>query len=488
MSRLARARRLVPRVVLVATLLAACQLRWSTPSTNLYGYEDLPPSTGFPVDENVLIGYVDAVDVRAMRAHAWALWAGLTAPSRSTWNGQRLPIFETWYSATEVFEDRYRQGPPAAGPRRFVLQFQVPRQLDVTRSTAATEGAGVMSFVKLNEAAATFVWDNGYYLRATLDGLQRRFDATAAPPEQRQIKPFPRRAVALKPVYWLIKDGASAQSERGLTPLPYWDPTYPAPADGRSPHHLTWAKCVAVDPAGRYPPGSRQRVNCNGTVARPRPVEAEVVGLDRFYTYRLSDREQVQAARTFMRQLSAGAAEQERLVTDPGQRPEIGDYIALMAMHVTTKEMDSWTFQTFWWSPTPDTSPHADGRPAEIRGVWPNYLMCTAYSMVTPRTASGGPHVCFNPYLEADLGPTKPFTVGTRQYPADPMAGTRSNCMHCHARAGWPAYVPGDPYSANLGRIFNEGYLAPDDPYYARITRTDFLWSPVFHSQPRPRP
>lgn len=114
--------------------------------------------------------------------------------------------------------------------------------------------------------------------------------------------------------------------------------------------------------------------------------------------------------------------------------------------------------------------------------------MCTAYSMVTPRTPSGGPHGCFNPYLESDLGPTAPFTVGTQQFPADPMAGTRSNCMHCHARAGWPALVAGNPYSANLGRIANEGYMAPSDPYYARITRTDFLWSLVFHGQPPSKP
>jgi hypothetical protein len=155
-----------------------------------------------------------------------------------------------------------------------------------------------------------------------------------------------------------------------------------------------------------------------------------------------------------------------------------------MAMHVITKEMGDWTFQTFWWSPTPDTAPHADFRPPEVRGVWANYLMCTAYSMVTPRTPSGGPHVCFNPYLETDLGPTKPFTVGGLVYPADPMAGTRSNCMHCHARAGWPALVAGDPASANLGRIANLGYIAPNDPYYAKIVKTDFLWSLIFHAQP----
>jgi hypothetical protein len=193
--------------------------------------------------------------------------------------------------------------------------------------------------------------------------------------------------------------------------------------------------------------------------------------------------EEVAAARRFMRIMSAGANEQERMVTGPRRIPDLGDHIALMAMHVTTKEMDDWTFQTFWWTPTPDAAPHADGRPPGVKGVWANYQMCTAYSMVTPRTPSGSPHVCFNPYLESDLGPTAPFTVGTERYPPDPMAGTRSNCMHCHARAGWPALVPDNPYSANLGRVANLGYLAPNDPYYARITRTDFLWSLVFHAR-----
>jgi hypothetical protein len=49
--------------------------------------------------------------------------------------------------------------------------------------------------------------------------------------------------------------------------------------------------------------------------------------------------------------------------------------------------------------------------------------------------------------------------------------------------------VPGNPNSANLGRIANEGDMAPNDPYYARITKTEFLWSLIFHSQPpQPKP
>jgi hypothetical protein len=42
-----------------------------------------------------------------MREHAWNLWAGITAPSKSTIGDQNIPIFETWHSAIEVFDDHF---------------------------------------------------------------------------------------------------------------------------------------------------------------------------------------------------------------------------------------------------------------------------------------------------------------------------------------------------------------------------------------------
>jgi hypothetical protein len=138
--------------LLAVVLLAACAVMPARLSGNHYVYEDPVAAGGFPVDENILIGYVDAQDLRVMRAHAWKLWAGLTAPSRSTWNGQDLPVFETWYSATEVFEDRYRDR-ASSRPRAFVRKLEVPKQSLHTRSAAAPAGAGVLSFVKLNEPA-----------------------------------------------------------------------------------------------------------------------------------------------------------------------------------------------------------------------------------------------------------------------------------------------------------------------------------------------
>ena len=89
----------------------------------------------------------------------------------------------------------------------------------------------------------------------------------------------------------------------------------------------------------------------------------------------------------------------------------------------------------------------------------------------------GGLPVCFNPYLETDLGPTKAYVLDGKTYPLDPTAGTRSNCMNCHRRAGYPAFEADNPTSANFGRVFNDGFRAPDDPYFAPLVKTDFLWS-----------
>lgn len=459
--------------VLAPTLLSSCLIRALSSSSPTLVAQDIPAGFDFPADENVLLGHVYSENRQAIREHAWNIWAGLTQQSRSTHNGNPLPIWETWYSATEVFEHRYKTSTEPAPRRTFTRHLEIPKQSVHKTSSRNEISAAVMSFVELNQPAAQFIWDNNYYLRSALDDLNARFNENHAPVEQRQIKPLPRTAVALKIVFWLIKNSDSPQSEEGLTALPYWDSNYPPPPDGQTPTHLTWPKCVAVDPAGRYPVGSKQQVTCNGRSG----VEAEVVRLNRFYTSRLTTKEDVENARYFMRVLSGAGGEQERFVTNQGQIPELNDYIVLCAMHVTTKEMDNWTFQTFWWSPTPDAPPYGDFRTPNVTGVWRNYQMCTAYSMVTPRTPTGSPHICFNPYLETDLGPTKPYAVGSRSYPPDPMAGTRSNCMNCHMRAAWPAPPPTNPA--------NDGYIPPHYGGLATYVKTDFLWSLVFHSQPQ---
>ena len=112
-----------------------------------------------------------------------------------------------------------------------------------------------------------------------------------------------------------------------------------------------------------------------------------------------------------------------------------------------------------------------------MRPPFDNYLMCTAYSTVSPRGPGGALPICFNPYLETDLGATKPYVMDGKTFPADPMAGTRANCQNCHRRAAYPAFDPKIPYAADRGHVYNDGYRSPADPYFAKLLKVDFMWS-----------
>jgi hypothetical protein len=456
-------------------LALACSAGAAAQSTaDRYRYQGITSQYGFPLPESTLLAYVLSDDETRVRAHAWDLWTALTAPSESMVDGQRLPVFQTWYSIDEVYNPRGREG---VARRTLRHAFSVPKQSAIANGARGGAPAGLMSFVKLNDAAASFIWDNKYYLTPTLAALNAKFDAQGTSAVERSINPFPVNAAALKLVFWLVKDPQSAQSEKGLTALPVWDPSYPPPPGGAPPMHTTWTNAVAVDPAGRHPEGTLVQVNVNGSVDKPNLKWAPTVSLARFYAHRLTNPQDVADAKVYMTMMSSAAGEQERFVTNAGQTPELGDWIVLLGMHVTTKELGDWTFQTFWWMPEARTGPFASGRPAFVRSPFDNYLMCTAYSTVSPKGPGGALPICFNPYLETDLGATKPYTMDGKTFPADPMAGTRANCQNCHRRAAYPAFDPKIPYAADMGHVYNDGYRSPNDPYFAKLLKVDFMWS-----------
>jgi hypothetical protein len=141
-----------------------------------------------------------------------------------------------------------------------------------------------------------------------------------------------------------------------------------------------------------------------------------------------------------------------------------GDYAVLAAMHVTTKEIVNWTWQTFWWmggKNPPNNFPGSNaGLTANVKGPWRNYATCVAYSMVVPfNDPKGKPVVCFNPFLETS--PNIPD-------------GINSNCMSCHGTARWPGNNNGG-YPATY---LPNGYISFNDPkWFATQTRTDFAWA-----------
>jgi hypothetical protein len=424
----------------------------------------MPDGFGYPANKAELQGWVDNGNLEKMREHAWDIWAAMTAPSDQTYNAQALPVWETWFSGTDV----YINGPldvdeERAFPRHFEQPVQLTHEsLDLTGQDNPEE---VTSFNKFTRESAEFIWDNKYYLQTTLNDLNASWSSNTAI-QDRAIKNFPDKAIATKPVFTLVKQDT-------LNALPYWAGISNETTTNKdAPTPSTWKQCAVIDTSGESAPGTEKEVDCNGQT-----VMAEVVELSDFYHFQLTQAEidnlSSQAAPEF-----AGAV--------------AGDYAVFVAMHVTTREIDNWTWQTFWWSPDPEGTtlppypptesqapvpsypnfPGSGGdRPDSVKPPWDNYIVCTAYSMVVPPqprlngTNEGAlPQICFNPYLETSFS-----TVGKSSIPGTfSDGGINSNCMSCHGRATWGGKTTG--YVSN-------GYYARNSEDFSTTTQLDFSWN-----------
>lgn len=299
-----------------------------------------------------------------------------------------------------------------------------------------------VSGVRYNLETVDHILDNDYQLQATLTALNDEFDEAGTPPLDRDVEAFPPSSVAIKPVYAII-------AAEGLTPLPVWDGPGGKDQSGSGPS--TWTVCVLVDPPSEQGGGTASG-DCNGTVG-----DLAVFDLDDFYHFTLTD------------------AEIESLQATDGcigcYKAKAGDYAAFLAMHVTTREIERWTWQTFWWIPgdfrseLPSSLPDP---PAEVTGVWRSYTGCTAYSMVLPpQPITGGSGagteqlLCYNPYLEPGLGA--------------PVIGVQTNCMACHANANWAQGTA--TTVANAPAYVNDMYVDLGGEQFADVARVDFLWS-----------
>ncbi len=438
-------------LVRTASLLATCAF---AQAQNVVVPQPVPSGYGFPTDAATINGWVNNADVAAMRGHAWNLWAGMTSASGQTSDGATLSVWETWYGTEDLFPQPNLAAAPLTAeallrPRpRALLVFEAPVQFRHTTTAlraAAAAFSNVVSFNKFDPEAATFIVSPQqgpggatfrYNKGASLQDLN-----SAWPPgttgQNRAINEFPVRAIETKPVFRLVK-------ATGLTPQPLWQ----GPAASTNPNNPipeTWTTCVLIDPAG------------SGAVrpATPAEIAAKVNvrsacttflygPLSLFYSFKMTADE---------------ATSFNKAQPGPGGAAA-GDFAVMVAMHVNTKEIPFWTWQTFYWQPTGDTPngfPGSKGdQPSTLAAPWNNYAMCTNYNQ-TVKPGSSTMDVCFSPYLETSS--TIP-------------AGITSNCMSCHGTA---IFGPNPNYPA--------AYAAPidffgDTTYFnATSTHTDFSWA-----------
>jgi len=294
-------------------------------------------------------------------------------------------MWETWPSSEAVLGQ----------PERRLRALKPFRDGD----QVITERLPVMFAVAFDPIAADFVRAHNLGRRAELARLRD---------EHQTMPELPRGAIAIKAVWYAI-------AAHGLTAMPIWDADPASDAHGNADR--TWPRAIAVDPSREIvPAGETAVVALDG-----KRVTAHVVPLAAFIHHAMSSVE-VDAART-----ATG--------TSPGS-------LALVAMHVTTKELPDWVWATYWWHDRAEAGAFAAGRPGAVTGAARAYLMDVAYTADAP---------CFNPWLEA-------------RFPE----GQHSSCVTCHQRAvfGVDDYLP-----------VTRGRLAPDDPYFAGRVPTDFLWT-----------
>jgi hypothetical protein len=384
--------------------------------------ESIPPGFDFPAAASVLLRMRDVVDVPAMRRHAWLLFAGMTRPAHG--GG---PIWETWYPVEDVY--------PIARPANSFepsQQFLLAKELD-----PKLPGSGVLSRIRFNSVAADHIRTNGLNdkntLKKMLDDQEGIYPATTVPA-------FPADAIATKTAWALVHQPDSTLGAADFTAVPVWDPP-PGPLKTANDPG-SWPRCVAVDPRDGQE-GRTARIPCHPG-KDPRLGPWTVIDLKRFYHVVLDASMAAQV----------GQMIQDRSVdtSDRLRPPRVGDFLVLVGLHVTTKEIPDWVWATFWWHDRPDVGPFAAGRPPHVRGYWRNYLMDTTLSMETALESDGNPKICFNPWIEAGQS-----------------RGVVANCMACHSRATYPP-----PADVNK---FVRGRPDPVKSENNAALGADFLWS-----------
>ena len=372
--------------------------------------------TGMPdwfefADRDDVSKWIEVEDVRAMRSHAAYLWRGLT--QRADGAGMRPPLFEQWPTKTETFATAGTSN--RIGSLERPAQFSLAGQSTHDRVLSTSEGA-VINAVYYNCVMAHHIRKNGYHLTSTMKKLNDSWGTT--PLAERSLSEFPSKSIMIKAAYQIVhRDQA--------TVLGYWS----GPSESTTPSTpgpTTWTSRMVVQA-----PGARSQSNPRGL---------PVVSIERFYHRQLTEEE-------------AAKLRQESNMS----RARAGDYLILVAIHIATKEVPNWTWQSFWWS---FQAPRGSDKEA-IEPPFSNYEFDVGYSFDVPAANRHGlPRRMYNPYLEAEFGADAFSKPG--------QLGIESNCMSCHRAAAWPV---------ESAKFISNGHIANGDPFFFQgNTKTDYVW------------
>lgn len=449
------------------------------------------PGFKFPEDSSVINGWTNNskfaptnYDSASIYKHAWGIWAGLTAPSGQQYAGDNLRIYETWMGLNEIRDlviDSNSKGgcagteakrkfgrAPLTRPSQFghALKFSKVSRAQAGSFLAATSGKKIKPATPLfqdavnqwvtvsyDPNAACFATSNQIFRTSVINKYYTSGGLGAIPQ-------FPNSSITIKPTYLVYDTSVS------LFRMPVWI-TAPNPANANFfglANSYVFIDSKNKQSAGKVP------VPVDSTESDPGKIAAATVNLTDFISLKVD-----QQMATYMNQQDSI----QGMNTATGGQAVAGQIAVLVGMHVTTKEITNWTWQSYYWTPNRDnpgspSSPLAASlRPKEILGAAANYACVAAYVMLTPNNApnasANGSMFGYNPYLEGGFGPGV-FTFANT-YNKGYQYGVQTNCMSCHALALADT-------TTNVGRYTTDQTInLKDTLYYGSQVSLDFAWS-----------
>jgi hypothetical protein len=386
--------RAAPFVGLIAVAVAAA------PTASGPAYTDIATGFDFPASESHLESIRARGDLAAQRAHVWQLLVGLTRPV----TGTQTPAFLTWYGTGEVFvREARRRVDPCRGTRALQTGASRDLQSGAPRDLQQAFSIPVPSQEAANPSSAPPRITRGHYNFPAYHHIRdsRLYSSRSLAQQTDSIPAFPRAAVVLKTVWWPVP-------ATGVVALPIWDAANNPPTVAGN-DYPTWPRVVGVSSET----GSHD------------PVDLEFMGksFKGSRLVRLSAFFHVSMDQPLAASMMSDPEARKLALIALGRPLRAGDSLALVALHVATRELPDWVWGTYWWHDSPDDGPYATLRPTNLAQPWRNYLMDVAFDRDLPREPDGTPHVAYNPWLEA------------RFADSGQGSGVVGNCMSCHERA-----------------------------------------------------
>jgi hypothetical protein len=441
---------------------------------------NIVPGFNFPEDSNIIYSWLQPnYDSAKVYQHAWGVWAGLTAESGQSYGGDKLLVYQTWFGIGELqtLSIAGKTDEASMESKEGMTLLTPPTQIKhaVSLKKAAMKPSGVV------DTSAGFNFGSSFWVAVAYDPNAAKFtlknklirDSTEISNRYKiaggigNIPAFPSNAITTKPVYYV------GRKKDSLIRIATWpgEPSKPmafGPPFTGDAGITVWNTFVYADVKNQQPAG-KQLVPVVGSNPTTAQIAAATCNLSDFINFKIDAR------------MAAYLNKQQAVVQ--GDSAHAGDIALLVAMHVTTKEISNWTWQTYYWDynpaapKAPSSSLAQSNKPSQLSPAAAHYSVSTAYLFVTPnQPLTGGTNkgvnamIGYNPYLEAGFAPST-FQFKNQMNP-DFKYGIQTNCMSCHALAGNESIdKSGNPFYST------DQYIDNNDRYFVNKVKLDFAWS-----------